>query len=183
MHGFNHIANRNYTAPERFSWLLLVISFAYFAFSICFKQLDRFLNDPFVLTLETNYHTWSYNLPALTICTDYQNERFIAAFYKYTTNVSIDYYSKSYQDYHYDMKILGSITADSMHIIDEFKNTTSLQNLSGEELLDVVTYLKASSPFNDILRATLTPTITEAGICNEFSEIQKYFLTNFTRKW
>lgn len=106
---------------------------------MCFNQVERFLSDPFVLTFDTNYHNWSYEMPALTVCSDFQNGVFARKFYRRTTNLTTDLESKNYRDFLHDMRIIGSIAADTMYLINRLRwNTTILQNLSGEELLDVV---------------------------------------------
>ncbi|XP_031621609.1 uncharacterized protein LOC116339717 [Contarinia nasturtii] len=121
-------------------------------------------------------------MPGITVCTDFENERFIEEFYQRTTNASIDKNSKHYQDYRHDMTIIGSITADSMHLIDKLKNMKLFRNLSGEDLLDVVANMKTDTRQLDFDRS-LRPIISEAGICHTHSTIYDYFMKDFPIKW
>lgn len=158
-HGFNHIGNRNLTAFERFpftflsvsawkihlvkfcfrlGWLALILLFSYFALSICINQVSRFVSDPFVFTMEANYRDWAYNMPALTICSDYANETFIRHYYQRSENItSINPNSSVYQDYTHYMKLIGSLNAENIHSINEFEHTDLFKSLSGEELFDI----------------------------------------------
>ena len=88
--------------------------------------------------MEVNYHDWSYNDPALTICSDYANESFINEYYKSNENVtSINYNSSVYLDYNHYLKIIGSLNAENIYSIDEFEKTELFKSLSGEEILNI----------------------------------------------
>lgn len=93
------------------------------------------MNDPFVLTVETNYNDWEYNIPAFTICSDYVNSTFIDEYYQSSENItSIHQTYRNYSDY---MRVIGSLNADNIHLIDKFENTELLKSLSGEELFNI----------------------------------------------
>lgn len=132
------------TVCHRLGWLILVMTFGYFTFSICYNQMTRFINDPFVLTVDTNHRSWIYYVPGVTFCTNYESIDFIEDFYKRATNRSIDYGSKDYQYFRHDVTLLGSITAESIDSLEEMKNMTKFKSFSGDELLDFVINVCAS---------------------------------------
>lgn len=112
--------------------------FAYFALSICIDQVSRFVSDPFVFTMETNYNDWPFNVPGYTICTDYVNRTFIDQLYKRSENVTlIDYKSESYRDYYNYTEKIGSLNAENIHFVEEFEKTELFKGLSGEEIFDI----------------------------------------------
>lgn len=122
----------------RIGWFMLILLFTYFTISICINQVARFLNDPFVFTVEANYNSWAFNLPGYTICTDYVNDSFIGEYYKRDKNItSIDHDSSSYRDYYHYMRIIGSLNEENIHLIDEFERTDLFKSLTGEEIYDI----------------------------------------------
>lgn len=121
----------------RFGWIVLVLVSAIFTFSICYNQVARFVNNPFIFTLEANYHNWSYMHPAITICTDFINDSFIDESYGLTTNKMIDNESKDYQNYRRNMKIIASLNAENVHLINAFEDIPFFKDLSGDNLLDI----------------------------------------------
>ena len=77
-------------------------------------------------------------MPSYTICSDYVNESFIEQHYQRSENViSIDKESKAYRDYYRYMKIIGSLNAENIHLIDHFESTELFKDLSGEEIFDI----------------------------------------------
>lgn len=124
---------------SRIGWLILVMMFIYFACSICVDQVIRFVTDPFIFNVETNYFNWSYNLPGITICSDYVNESFTREYYQRSDNAWIGRENKTFQDFRHYMNIIGSLNADSMNLIDQFENSTLFRNVSGEDLLKIAT--------------------------------------------
>lgn len=134
----SYVKNANYSFHYRFGWLALVLLFTYFALSICINQISRFLKDPFIFSLETNYHSWTYHVPGYSICPDYINISFVNEYYQRSENVtSIDFNSTVYNDYYHYMKIIGSLNAENIHLIDDFEKTELFKNLSGEEIFDI----------------------------------------------
>lgn len=122
----------------RIGWLMLILLFTYFTFSVCLNQVTRFITDPTVFTVETNYNSWVYKRPAITICTDYTNNSFIDEYYQRSENVtSIDYDSTTYRDYNHYMKIIGYLNAENFNLIEEFENTDLFKSLTGEEIFDI----------------------------------------------
>lgn len=116
----------------------MVLLFAFFAFSICVDQVSRFVEDPFAITRDVNYHEWTYSPVGFTICTDYVNESFIGEYYqRYENTTFIDYKSKRYRDYRYYMELIGALNADNIHSIDRFENTELFRNLNGEEIFKI----------------------------------------------
>ena len=94
--------------------------------------------------MEVNYRDWSYNFPAYTICSDYANESFIAEYYKQSENITlIDRNSKAYRDYSRYMKIIASLNAENIHLMNEFEKTELFKNFSGEEIFNIALNVKA----------------------------------------
>ena len=88
--------------------------------------------------MEVNYNNWIYSTPALTVCTDYVNHSFIDEYYKRAENItSIDKNSATYHDYQRYMKIIGSLNAENIHLIDEFDNSELFKNLSGDQIYNI----------------------------------------------
>ena len=106
--------------------------------------MSRFIDDPFIFTKEVNYHDWSYNEAALTICSDYANESFIDDYYKRSKNVtSINRNSSAYQDYSRYMKIIGSLNAENIDSIVAFEKTELFKSLSGEDIFEIALKVRA----------------------------------------
>lgn len=128
----------NLNFNSRVGWLVLILLFTYFTLSICINQVSRFVNDPFIFTVKTDYNSWSYNIPSLTICSDYMNDSFVDEIYQRFENVtSIAYESRTYRDYYHYMKLIGSLNAENIHLIDDFENTKLFKNLTGEEIFNI----------------------------------------------
>lgn len=125
----------------RIGWLTLVTLFAYFAFSISIGQVYRFIEDPFIYTVETQEISnvdWSYRMPAYTVCSDFVNNSFIDQYYKRSKNVTfIDKDSKVYKDYYRYMEAIGSLNAGNIDSLDQFENSEWFKDLSGEEIFEI----------------------------------------------
>lgn len=78
-------------------------------------------------------------MPGLTICSDFMNESIINTYYERYVNGSIDYNSKQYKDYRSYIKKLIKLNAEKMHRIDNFENSGFIKNLSGDNLLEMIT--------------------------------------------
>lgn len=74
-----------------------------------------------------------YNIAGISICGDAINASYINESYKLVESST----TVSYSDYYHYMKIIGSINADSIHLIDDFENTHLFKNLTGEDLLEI----------------------------------------------
>lgn len=135
---FNIFATYLFKIHCRIGWLMLILLFTYFTLSVCLNQVTRFITDPTVFTVETNYNSWFYKRPAFTICTDYTNNSFIDEYYQRSENVtSINYDSRTYRDYNHYMKIIGYLNAENIDLIEEFENTDLFKNLTGQEIFDI----------------------------------------------
>lgn len=138
--------NINYSFYSRIGWLTLVLIFATFTFSICVDQVTRFLSNPVIFTVDTNFYNWSYNWPDVTICTNFANESFIEKSYQHNLNTQKNFKNISFEDHQRYMKIIASLNAENIQQFQQFEEGTWFRNLSGEDLFGVAvnvrTFLK-----------------------------------------
>lgn len=119
--------------------MALIILFSYFTYSICANQILRFLNGPIVVSLEKDYRNWVYDPMAITICTDFLNQSVMHDIIQRYTNVDEDCDPDSYDLYRQYFELIGSLTPENLHLIDEFKHTDLFMNFTGEDLLSIAT--------------------------------------------
>lgn len=123
----------------RIGWMTLILLFIYFSISICSDQILRFLNGPIVVSLEKDYRNWGYEPMTITICTDYLNEdamnNVIQRYINTTGNSQLDHFDL-YQRYFH---MIASLNANNFQSLNEFANVELFANLTGDDLLTIVT--------------------------------------------
>ncbi|XP_026725433.1 pickpocket protein 28-like [Trichoplusia ni] len=68
IHGFNHIAAPRRHWFERLLWVAATMLAIWGALDVSMGQLQRFNESPTVVTLEKDFRSWRYSLPAITYC-------------------------------------------------------------------------------------------------------------------
>lgn len=68
IHGFNHITKSGYHPIERLIWLILVAFAAYEVANVSKISLDRYKENPTVISMERDRFSWNTTFPAVTIC-------------------------------------------------------------------------------------------------------------------
>lgn len=135
----NYLNNVFNFVKNRLGWLILILLFTYFAFSICVDQVLRFLNGSIVISLEKDYRNWAYDPMALTICTDYLHESVFDKLIQNFGNASGNCDAQCYIDFQHFFSVANSITASNMDRLIEFEQSKLFLNLTGEDLLAIVT--------------------------------------------
>lgn len=130
----------------RLLWLKLVILFICFTISICYDQMNRFLDSPISVSLEKDYRNWKYRPMAITICTDFINDTSVNQFIERFANVSDEYDSKtSYDEYKSFFEMIGALNVENIDLINQFESIDSVKNFTGDDLLfiaiEVICYL------------------------------------------
>lgn len=121
----------------RIGWMVLILVFTYFTYSICAEQIRRFLNGPIVVSLDKDYRNWVYEPMAITICTDFLNKSVMDEIIQQYTNTEEDCDPDSYELYRQYFELIGSLNADNLHSISEYEHTDLFTNLTGEDLLSI----------------------------------------------
>lgn len=99
----------------------------------------RFVSSPFIFTVETDYHNWSYSRPAFTICADYENLTFVEEVYHQSQNKWSKQGNRTFQEFRYYMNVIGSMNAETVDQFNQFENIPLFEDLQGEDLLEIAT--------------------------------------------
>lgn len=91
------------------------------------------------MSLEKDYRNWVYEPMAITICTDFLNQSVMHDIIRRYTDVDEDCDPDSYDLYRQYFELIGSLTPENLHLIDEFKHTDLFMNFTGEDLLSIAT--------------------------------------------
>ncbi|KAF9416620.1 hypothetical protein HW555_006050 [Spodoptera exigua] len=68
MHGFIHIAAPRRHWFERLLWIVATALCVWGALDVALGQLQRYNESPTVVTMEKDFRSWEFNLPAQTLC-------------------------------------------------------------------------------------------------------------------
>lgn len=97
--------------------------------------MNRFLDAPIVVSLETDYRNWKYEPMTLTICSEFINDTALDQIvFNQLANASD---SKQYENLRHFFEVIAAINGENIKSIDQFKDIDYLNNFTGDDLLRI----------------------------------------------
>lgn len=165
IHGFNHITKKGYHPLERLLWLVLVSYAAYQTVSISKISLDRYQDNPTVISLERDRYSWNTSFPAATICPlNKVNEELLD---EYLDSINSSHITDKVQFRKFVTSLLNATYENFDEILD-------YGNYTGDELLNIIkkfryrfTLTVSSTIFTE--KYPLQMSLSELGVCYSFN--------------
>lgn len=165
IHGFAHIAEPDRHWMERLLWAAATCLAAYGALTVSLGQLHRYNANPTVVTLEKDYQSFHFSLPAATVCVKNRVDA------TKLPNVIKSYWHIDESDESYDnySRFVHMVANSNLLKLDEYRDfqeekfKVDLYQLVVDVMLKKETFKVLSSenkPFK------WTPVMTENGICH-----------------
>ncbi|KAL0852802.1 hypothetical protein ABMA27_012607 [Loxostege sticticalis] len=164
IHGFNHIAAPGRHWIERLLWLIITSAAIWGAIGVSSGQLQRYNENPTVITLEKDFRTWLFNLPAITTC--YVNR--VAATKLPKAIADRWHVEPSDPKYPYYVKFVTTVAnSDLFHLegYEEFKDDESLNVDLYQLVVDVQPDPQMKTTWSQSSVTKWIPALTEAGAC------------------
>lgn len=163
IHGFNHITKKGYHPIERFIWIVLVTCAVYEVAEVSKVFLDRYRDNPTVISMERDRYSWNTSFPAATICPlNKVDEKFLDEYLKNSTEI------KDKEKYRKFVKTLLNATYENLDQLIEYGNFT------GNDFVNIIK--KFTFKFNPIISSTifsdeygLQMSLTDLGVCYSFN--------------
>lgn len=133
--------------------------FALIAYNISIQHWYRYEYNATVLSLETNYRSWSYPLFGITVCSNYTDDVAISAIVEKQWNVSIG--STSYSYYEEFVRTIATTTYNSLSSFERYATDETVQSI---DMIDVVRTVRREY-LKGLDRNIYSPIITEFGVC------------------
>ncbi|XP_037301160.1 pickpocket protein 28 [Manduca sexta] len=179
IHGFQHIAQPGRYWFERLLWFGLTMVAIIGAVGVTRDQWQRYNENPTVVTLEKNFRTWQYSVPAITACIENRVDpgKLPLVIKKYW-NVSPE--DGRYQYYSRFINVVAN--SDLLHLegYNEFKDDVQLDVDLHQVAVDVMPEVQIKTIVSEDLKAqnfTWTPVMTEAGACYVTNSLANYDVT------
>lgn len=144
-------------------WVIFVIASLILSLIISLNEWDKFINNPTALFIETDYRTFFFDKPGLTICPDYTNENVIKDIVLKRDFV-LDSEDSNFQYYFDYLNIIANTNYTNLERYKAYINETSIKK---EEFIDFAAFIKFNSA--KTLKGHLI--ITELGVCFTSSRI------------
>lgn len=165
IHGFRHIAEPRRHWFERLLWAVVTGLACYGAVDVSLGQLQRYNDSPTVVTLEKDYRSWRFSLPAFTVCMKNRVDQTKLA------EVIKDYWDVEPTDenYEYYSRFVHTVANSNLFSLDgylEFQNEElyiDLQQLVVDVMPKNEDIMTRSSEQN--VHFKWTPVMTENGVC------------------
>ncbi|XP_045489633.1 uncharacterized protein LOC111000510 isoform X2 [Pieris rapae] len=149
---------------ERLLWTAITIGAVWAALNLSLGQLQRYNDNPTVVTLEKDYRRWQYSLPAITLCPGNRTDpiKMVKAIKK-RWNLGPD--DKRYP--YYANFVLAVANSDLFHLqeYEKYKDDDSLDvdlfELAVEVMPEFLMKISASQP----VTYKWVPVMTESGTC------------------
>ncbi|CAK1556031.1 unnamed protein product [Leptosia nina] len=149
---------------ERVLWVTIVALATWGALNVSLGQLQRFNDNPTVVTLEKDFRSWRFSLPAVTVCHGNRSdpENLVKAI-KARWRVSPEDPRYSY----YTRFVLTVANSDLFHLqgYEEFRGDASLNVDLLELVKEVMPELVIKTSSSQPLPLQWTPVMTESGAC------------------
>lgn len=163
IHGFNHLADRKRHILEVLLWGTLVGMAIYGAYILSGLTLERYQQNPTVISMERDKFSWNTSFPSATICPTYKvNEK------------ALDEYVRTSKSANKTLlrEFLVALLEASY---ENFQNIPVYEEIASEYYLDLV--LKLAFEFTPSVsnsgingnRYSLVKIITEMGICYSYN--------------
>ncbi|XP_059045005.1 acid-sensing ion channel 4-B-like [Achroia grisella] len=164
IHGFNHIAVPQRHWAERVFWICLTGAAIWGAIGVSLGQWQRYNENPTVVTLEKDFRTWMFNMPAITVCSKNRVdpkklERTITKYWGVNQlDAKYEYYSKF---------VTTVANSDLFHLFEyeTYKDDESLNVNLYQLAVDVMPEFLVKPSWVHGLDIKWTATMTESGVC------------------
>ncbi|XP_072941175.1 pickpocket protein 19-like [Epargyreus clarus] len=170
IHGFNHIVVPRRHWAERLLWVGILCVAVWGMAEVSLGQLQRYQENSTVVTLEKDFRTWNYSLPAVTACAgDRVDPKKLEQAIKARWNVSPG--EEQYTYYQRFVDIVANSDLFHLERYQELPDDDSLDVDLKKLVLDVMVdhQVKTSSSLNLIAR--WMPVMTEAGVCHVINSL------------
>ncbi|KAM3956870.1 pickpocket protein 11 [Aphomia sociella] len=164
IHGFNHIAMPTRHWTERVLWISLTVAAIWGAIGICLGQWQRYNENPTVVTLEKDFRTWMFNMPAITVCSRNRVDP------KKLEKTITKYWGVNKMDanYPYYSSFVSTVAnSDLFHLLEyeKFTDDASLDVDLYQLAVDVMPEFLVKPIWVQGVDTKWTPTMTESGAC------------------
>lgn len=163
IHGFNHITKKGYHPIERLIWITLVICAVCTVASVSNVFLERYRENPTVISMERDRYSWNTSFPGATICPLKKvDERYLNDFLEKSSDI------KDKEKYHRFVTSLLNASYENLDQLVEHENVTE------GDFLDIIK--KFRFKFNPTISSTiftqeygLQMSLTDLGVCYSFN--------------
>ncbi|XP_052754979.1 uncharacterized protein LOC116413459 isoform X2 [Galleria mellonella] len=164
IHGFNHIAVPGRHWTERVLWVCLTVGAIWGAIGVSLGQWQRYNENPTVVTLEKDFRTWMFNMPAITVCSKDRVDP------KKLEKTITKYWGVNQLDakYEYYSQFVSTVAnSDLFHLqeYETYKDDESLNVDLYQLTVDVMPEFLVKPSWVHGLDIKWTPTMTELGAC------------------
>ncbi|CAH2101408.1 unnamed protein product [Euphydryas editha] len=170
IHGFYHIAAPGRHWTERVLWLVVTSIAVWGVVDISLGQWQRYNENPTVVTLEKDFRTWRFNLPAVTACDqDRVDPDKLELAIKSRWNVGPD--DGKYEYLKNFTKIVANSDLYNLGGYEHFKDDQSLNVDLFELAIEVMPEYRIKTDSLETLPTQWTPVMTETGACYTINSI------------
>ncbi|KAJ8704115.1 hypothetical protein PYW07_013409 [Mythimna separata] len=163
IHGFNHIAASRRHWIERLLWVAATAFATWGAVDVSLGQLQRYNESPTVVTLEKDFRSWRFSVPAITMC--YKNRlnkaKLPAVIKKYFNTEPSD------EKYDYYARLVEAITDSDLFNLQRFQEFSHLDtsvDMFGIAV-DVMPEPDIKTRSSEEVTFKWIPMMTESGAC------------------
>ncbi|CAH1641967.1 unnamed protein product [Spodoptera littoralis] len=164
MHGFIHIAAPRRHWIERLLWVVVTVLCVWGALDVALGQLQRYNESPTVVTLEKDFRSWDFFLPAQTLCFNNRvdSKKLPAVVKKY---FGVEPSDDQYQSYVRLVKAIAN--SDILHLqgFQEFGDMETSVDMFGVAV-DIMPDNLIKTKSSDGVAYPWIPVMTEAGVCH-----------------
>ncbi|XP_075988997.1 pickpocket protein 19-like [Anticarsia gemmatalis] len=163
IHGFNHIAAPRRLWIERLLWVCACALATWGALDVSLGQLQRYNESPTVVTLEKDFRSWRFSLPAITCC--YMNRmdpnKLPGVIKKYW---NIDVHDEQYAYYTRFVNAVASSDLFHLNKFEEFKDLNNPVDMF-QIAVDVMPEAAIKTMSSEGSNFKWWPVMTEGGAC------------------
>ncbi|XP_063898966.1 pickpocket protein 28 [Helicoverpa armigera] len=163
MHGFYHIAAPQRHMIERILWVAATALAIWGALDVSLGQLQRYNDSPTVVTLEKDFRSWRFNVPAVTMC--YKNRvdptKLPAAIKKHFDTTPSD------DNYDYYTRLVEAVANSDLFHLEAFEEFSGLETSLDmfQIAVDVMHDCDVKMRSSDEAVYKWIPVMTESGVC------------------
>ncbi|XP_016940277.3 amiloride-sensitive sodium channel subunit gamma-like [Drosophila suzukii] len=170
IHGVPYMARRDLHWTERLFWMAIVLASAYYAINSCLAQWDRFRENPIVYEYEYLFALRNFTFLGVTLCTSFADEKSMEQVINQTWGVNPRQDPEKANYYKEFLRVLNHLQYKTFETLRPFENDTSLDNLNYVSIL-----LKLQERIlPSEIPVVMAPIITEAGLCQTTSQLNRY---------
>lgn len=163
IHGFNHITRKGYHPVERFIWFVLVSCAVYEVVDVSKVFLDRYRENPTVISMERDRYSWNTSFPAATVCPHIKvDQQLLDDYLENSTDV------EDKETFRKFVNTLLNATYDNLDQIVEY------EGVAEKDFVDIIE--KFRFKFNPLISSTIFShdygfqlSLSDLGVCYSFN--------------